>query len=91
MLKVIGQFNQMKNTVSNDRLLRDVLFQAFDDFPKEVQDALNYADIGFTLKDILYLHNLYITKQVDSTHIIKLIKQKEAFVILTAGLNGLKL
>jgi hypothetical protein len=55
----------MKNTALNDRLLRDVQFQAFDELPREVRDALNYADIGFSVKDILYLHHQYKTGQAD--------------------------
>ena len=91
MLKVIGKFNQMKNTALNDRLLRDVQFQAFDELPREVRDALNYADIGFSVKDILYLHHYYKTGQADKYKLVEMIKQKEAFIIMTTGLNGMKL
>jgi len=91
ILKANGKFNQMKNTASNDRLARTVLYQAFDQLPRDIRDALNYADIGFSIQDILYLHNLYITGKANKEEIIKLIKQKEAFIIMTTGLNGMKL
>jgi len=57
----------------------------FDDFPKEVQDAINYADIGFSDKDILYLHKLYLNGE-SIYNIIKMMKEKEAFIILTTEL-----
>tara|TARA_R110000868_G_scaffold127495_2_gene335243 strand:- start:386 stop:556 length:171 start_codon:yes stop_codon:yes gene_type:complete len=56
-----------------------------------VQDVLNYADIGFTLNDILYLHNLYVTGEADKDKLVQLLKQKEAWSLLTRGLNGIKL
>jgi|TARA_R110000803_G_scaffold19212_3_gene50560 hypothetical protein len=69
----------------------NVQYQAFDELPKEVQDVLNYADIGFTLNDILYLHNLYVTGEADKDKLVQLLKQKEAWSLLTRGLNGIKL
>ena len=81
----------MKNIASKTHLMRIAQYKAFDDFPKEVQDVLNYADIGFTTKDILYLHNLYITGKADKNELIKLLKQKESWLLMTSGLNGIKI
>lgn len=81
----------MKNTASTNHSQMVAQYKAFDELPKEVQDVLNYADIGFTPKDILYLHHLYITGRADKNELIKMLKQKEAWSLLTGGLNGIKL
>ena len=71
--------------------MKNAVYWAFDELPKEVRDYINYADIGFSSKDILYLHNLYITGEANKYKLVKLLKEKEAWTLLTSGLNGMKL
>ena len=57
-------------------------FHAFDRFPKEIQDALNYSNVGFTAKDICYLYSLYYNKTNTSEEIVEMINAKDAFITL---------
>ena len=75
----------MTISATRTRLKKAALYRLFDDFPKEVQDAINYADIGFSDKDILYLHKLYLNGE-SIYNIVKMMKEKEAFIILTTEL-----
>jgi len=71
------------------RLKKAALYRVFDDLPKEIQNAINYADIGFSDKDISYLHQLYLNGE-SIYNIVTMMKQKEAFIILTTDLIGKK-
>lgn len=70
-------------TVSRDRFMRNVQYRAFDELPKEIQDALNYSNMGFSSQDIVYLHGLYINRKKTVNEIVKMIDEKDAWATVT--------
>lgn len=62
---------------------REVQFRALDEMPREIREALNYSNIGFSPRDILYLHTLYMTGKNTSKEIVDMIRGKDAFVTLS--------
>ena len=70
-------------TVSRDRSMRSVQYRAFDELPKEIQDALNYSNLGFSSQDILYIHGLFINRKKTVDEIVRMIGEKDAWATLT--------
>ena len=69
--------------VSKDHSTRNVQYRAFDEFPKDIQDALNYSNLGFSTQDILYLHSLYINNHKTVEELVKMIDDKDAWATVT--------
>ena len=69
-------------TVKKDRSMKSAQYRAFDEFPRNIQDALNYSNVGFSSRDILYLHSLYVNNKNTSDEIVTMIKQKDAWITL---------
>ena len=70
-------------TVSRDRFMRSVQYRAFDELPKEIQDALNYSNMGVSSQDIVYLHGLYINRKKTVNEIGRMIDEKDAWATVT--------
>ena len=70
-------------TVSTDHSMRSVQYRAFDELPKEIQDALNYSNMGFSSQDIVYLHELYINRKKTVNEIVRMIDEKDAWATVT--------
>ena len=70
-------------TVSTDRSMRSVQYRAVDELPKEIQDALNYSNMGFSSQDIVYLHGLYINRKKTVNEIVRMIDEKDAWATVT--------
>lgn len=68
--------------VAATKIPLQVQFRAFDELHPSIQEALNYANVGFTARDILYLHSLYVTKHLSADKIVKMIHQRDTFETL---------
>jgi len=66
-------------SASKDCIQRTKQYRAFDEFPKNIQDALNYSNLGFSSKDIVYLHSLYVSGKKTADDIEIMIKKADAF------------
>jgi len=66
-------------TASKIDLMRTAQYRAIDELSDEIRQALNYSNIGFSARDILYLHSLYVNKKKTSAEIVDMIKAKDAF------------
>jgi len=69
-------------SASEDCIQRIKQYRAFDEFPKNIQDALNYSNLGFSSKDIVYLHSLYVSGKKTAADIEIMIKKVDAFYTL---------
>lgn len=61
---------------------RELMMRALDEMPKSVSDAVNYASVGFTARDIVFLHSLYVNGAKTEDELVTMIKQKDAFETL---------
>lgn len=66
-------------SASKDCIQRTKQYRAFDEFPKNIQDALNYSNLGFSSKDVVYLYSLYVTGEKTADDIEIMIKKADAF------------
>ena len=66
-------------TATKSPLMRTAQYRAFDELPSEIREALNYSNRGFSTRDILYLHSLYMTKNKTPAEIVDMIQAKDAF------------
>ena len=66
-------------TASKIDLMRTAQYRAIDELSDEIRQALNYSNIGFSARDILYLHSLYVTKAKTSAEIVNMINAKDAY------------
>jgi len=69
----------MMSIATKTRSIRSVQYRAFDELSDEIRQALNYSNIGFSARDILYLHSLYVTKAKTSAEIVNMINAKDAY------------
>ena len=69
-------------TASKSNLMRTAQYRALDEMPDEIRQALNYSNVGFSARDILYLHSLYMTKTKTSAEIVDMINAKDVYYTL---------